>query len=203
MARLTMAQTYAYARQAGFTPSQAVMISAIAKGESGLRTDAKGDVSLQNSTWGPSVGLTQVRTLKAQTGTGKDRDIEVLTDPLRNMQAAYAISGHGTNWKPWTVYNTGKYRQFLGEAQSAAGSGVTVPDGGGSGGSGGSAGGGSGGTTGQPVGFLPDVGDTVKRVVFTGLFLSLGAALIVVGAVKATGAGTAVKKVAGTAAKLV
>ena len=120
MPTLTMAQTYTYARQAGFDPAAAVIMAAISMGESGLNPSAIGDVSLQNGTWGPSVGLAQIRTLKSQTGTGKTRDINKLRDPLQNMLAAYDISSKGKDFTPWTVYKTGKYRQFLGQAKTAA-----------------------------------------------------------------------------------
>jgi hypothetical protein len=121
MARLTMAQTYAYARQAGFAPAQAVVMTAIAMGESGLVTDRRGDLTLQNATWGPSVGLAQVRSLKADTGRGTDRDISQLSDPLQNMIAAYHISNSGKDFTPWTVYNKGIYKQWLNQASAAAG----------------------------------------------------------------------------------
>jgi len=120
MARLTMAQAYAYARQAGFDPAAAVIAAAIAMGESGLITDRRGDVNLQTGYWGPSVGLMQIRTVKSQTGKGTDRDITRLDDPLQNMIAAYHISHAGQDWSPWTVYNTGKYRDFLGQAKAGA-----------------------------------------------------------------------------------
>lgn len=120
MARLTMAQAYTLARQAGFDPAAATIMAAIDMAESGLNTDAVGDVGLQNSTWGPSVGLAQIRSLKAQTGTGKVRDVTTLKDPAANMAAAYAISSHGKDFTPWTTYTSGKYRSFLGQASTAA-----------------------------------------------------------------------------------
>lgn len=111
MARLTAAQLYAINRQAGFNPAQAVMMTAIQLGESGGRSDAVGDVALENATWGPSVGTSQIRTLKAQTGTGGLRDVLRLTDPLANAMAAYSLSGRGTDWSPWSVYNSGAYNR--------------------------------------------------------------------------------------------
>lgn len=119
MATLTMAQAYAYARKAGFDPASAVIAAAIAMGESGLRTDARGDTGLQTDVWGPSVGLMQIRTVKVQTGTGGERDITKLDDPLQNMLSAFKISSGGRDWTPWTVYTSGKYRQFLGQANTA------------------------------------------------------------------------------------
>lgn len=85
----------------------------IALAESGGRLDAVGDVSLQNATWGPSVGLYQIRTVKAETGRGTDRDILALTnDPARQAQAAYNISRRGIDFTPWTVFRTGAYQKF-------------------------------------------------------------------------------------------
>lgn len=118
---LTMAQVYAYARQAGFAPDTAVIATAIAMAESGDNPKAKGDINLETSYWGPSVGLEQIRTVKSQTGKGTDRDIARLDDdPLQNMIAAYDISNHGRNFTPWTTYTSGKYRAYLGQARAAA-----------------------------------------------------------------------------------
>lgn len=121
MARLTYAQAYAYARQAGFDANSAATIVAIAMGESGLVTNKLGDVQLETAYWGPSVGLTQVRSIKGKTGTGDVRDVSKLSDPAFNMSAAYKISSGGKDFTPWTVYNTGKWRDFLPQAQAAAG----------------------------------------------------------------------------------
>lgn len=121
MATLSFAQTYAYARQAGFDPATAVTITAIAMGESGLKSDNVGDVALQDATWGPSVGLLQIRTVKSETGRGTDRDITKLSDPLQNLIAAYHISNKGKDFTPWTIYNNQDYKQYLGQAAVAAG----------------------------------------------------------------------------------
>jgi hypothetical protein len=118
MPRLTPAQLYQVNRQAGFSPAQAVMMTAIQLGESGGRSDAVGDVALETSTWGPSVGISQIRTLKAQTGTGGVRDVLKLTDPLANAMAAYSLSGRGTDWSPWSVYNSGAYARDDGSGQT-------------------------------------------------------------------------------------
>lgn len=68
--------------------------------------------------WGPSVGLFQTRTLHypEEYGTnGIVRNIEALRDPVFQAQSAYVISGGGENKSPWSVYNNGSYRQFLGQ----------------------------------------------------------------------------------------
>lgn len=114
---LSPAQAAAVAYEAGFRGSDLVLMVAIAMGESGLRPDASGDESLQTGTWGPSLGLWQVRSIKSQWGTGQSRDGSRLMDPRFNARSAFSISGGGTNFKPWTVYTKGIYRQYLGQAQ--------------------------------------------------------------------------------------
>lgn len=173
MPRLTFAQTYAYARQAGFDAASAVTMAAIAMGESGLNTDAVGDTTLANATWGPSIGLAQIRTLKADTGKGTDRDVTKLRDPLANMLAAFHISSGGKDFSPWTVYNTGKYRDFLGQAGAAAGSGAVT-------------------NTGQVVqaGFLEDWLTSKSDIQTLGLQLlavAAGGVLVILGAWQALG----------------
>ncbi len=92
MATLTPSQIYTLLLQGGFGPEEARLMTAIAQAESSRNPGAVGDVALQNSKWGPSVGLFQIRTLNSQTGTGGDRDIErlmeSLTKPLNFEMAA-------------------------------------------------------------------------------------------------------------------
>lgn len=121
MAKRTASEIYQAARAAGFSAAQATIATAVALAESSGDDTIVGDVSLQNNTWGPSVGLWQVRTLKADTGQGTDRDVQVLQgNPLRQAQAAYRISGQGADWSPWSVYTSGAYRQYLGQASQVA-----------------------------------------------------------------------------------
>lgn len=121
MATLTPAQVYDLARTAGLSATDAVVATAIAVAESGLRTDAVGDESLQDSKWGPSIGLWQVRSLRADAGTGRSRDASRLTDPAFNARAMVEISGGGANWKPWSVYTSGRYRSHIGDVTGAIG----------------------------------------------------------------------------------
>lgn len=116
MSAVEVAQVYA---QAGFTGEALVHMVAISQGESGHDPGATGDTSLTNGTWGPSMGLSQIRSLNEQRGTGGWRDAERLSDPLFNARAAYAISNGGTNFSPWTVWNEGIYKKYLDEAQAA------------------------------------------------------------------------------------
>ena len=113
MAVLTPAQVAAYAKQAGFIGNAAVIAVAVAMGESGLNPSAMGDTALANATWGPSIGLWQIRSLNAEKGKGTSRDATRLTDPAFNARSAYAISNGGKNWRPWTVYTTGAYLRHM------------------------------------------------------------------------------------------
>lgn len=120
MTTLTFAQVYAYARQAGLAPAAAAIATAIAAAESSLNSDAVGDVALENATWGPSVGLWQIRSLTAQYGTGQDRDASRLSDPAFNARAMADISGMGRSWSAWSTYKNGAYKRYLTSATGAS-----------------------------------------------------------------------------------
>lgn len=73
---------------------------------------ALGDLSIQDAKWGPSAGLWQIRTLKAERGTGADRDLDlILSDTTGIIQASIMarISRNGTVWQPWSVYTQPPY----------------------------------------------------------------------------------------------
>jgi hypothetical protein len=121
MTQRTAGEMYRDLREAGFSRASAIIMVAIGLGESGGNDTALGDVGLEDSTWGPSVGLYQVRTVKGQTGSGSDRDLSALMgDPDRQAQAALDISSKGTDFTPWTVFTSGKYQEYLDQAQAAA-----------------------------------------------------------------------------------
>jgi hypothetical protein len=116
MATLTPSQIYTLLLQGGFDPQEARIMTAIAQAESARNPGAVGDVAIQTGTWGPSVGLFQIRTLKAETGTGSDRDIQrLMNNPAEQVKAALNISGGGSNYRPWSTYTNGSYRKFLDE----------------------------------------------------------------------------------------
>ncbi len=126
MTRLSPEQIYAQDLAAGFTPAQAAVMAAIAQAESGGDDTARGDVGLQNNVWGPSYGTYQIRTLKAQTGTGTDRDIAFLAASDANQaRAAYDISHHGTDFSLWTTYTSGAYQRFLSQGLTGGTPGTT------------------------------------------------------------------------------
>ena len=116
MATLTASQIYTLLLQGGVDPQEARIMTAIAQAESARNPGAVGDVAIQTGTWGPSVGLFQIRTLKAETGTGSDRDIQrLMNNPAEQVKAALNISGGGGNYRPWSTYTNGSYRKFLDE----------------------------------------------------------------------------------------
>ena len=122
MAKLSYAQVKAAAIAGGFTSAAAATMAAIAGAESGYDPNAVGDVSLETAKWGPSVGLVQIRTLKADTGTGSDRDISRLQGNVAaQMHAAYKISDGGRNFSAWSTYTSGSYLKFLNGNGSSSG----------------------------------------------------------------------------------
>lgn len=114
---LTFSEVHALALEAGFSGESAVTITAIAKAESDLNTEAIGDVTLENDEWGPSIGLCQIRSLNAQKGTGGQRDEFANFDALTNLKHAFEISNNGVDFSPWTTYKTGAYAQYVPEIE--------------------------------------------------------------------------------------
>lgn len=116
---MTPAEVHALAVLHGLTHEQAITATAIAWAESGLNPAAIGDVDLEDNTWGPSVGLFQIRSLRSDTGTGKERDVERLGDPSFNTRSMVAISAGGTNWMPWSVYKNGRFLAHIDAVRAA------------------------------------------------------------------------------------
>src|SRR5690606_18851348 len=118
-ARLSAEQIYAVARQAGFNHDQAIIMTAIALGESGGNPRAHNPRPPDNS-----YGLWQINMI-GSLGPARRRQFgipsnEALFDPLTNARAAFIVSGGGGNFRPWTVYTRGIYRNYLGAASAAA-----------------------------------------------------------------------------------
>jgi len=122
VATLTAQQIYALARGAGFNAGEAVTATAIALAESGGRTDAVGDTTITTAKWGPSVGLWQVRTLKAETGKGSYRDIQWLqASPANQAKAAFEIRKGSNGWKNWSVFSSGAYKSKVDGVEQSVG----------------------------------------------------------------------------------
>lgn len=132
MSVLTIDQVAGLVLGAGFTGDDAAKMVAIAWAESRFETGNYGDVGIQTSKWGPSVGLTQIRSLKADKGTGKQRDELANLDPVTNLRHAREIF-LDSGFRPWSTWLDGKYLVKLSEARAAvARGGSPVPAGGGS-----------------------------------------------------------------------
>jgi hypothetical protein len=115
---------------AGFTGTNLDIILGIAYAESDGQactkrfdvrssySDAVGDLGLINATWGPSIGLTQIRSLRDPlSGNAADRwrVAEKLRDPLYNAQAAWVISKQGTDFSLWSTFVHNTYLPYAGQ----------------------------------------------------------------------------------------
>lgn len=119
MTALTTVQVADYARAAGFTGTSLVTAVAIAHAESGFRPEAVGDVNLTEP-GEQSTGLWQINWRPSRDSPGGMRDPTKNLDPAFNARAAWAISGLGRSFRPWSTFTSGAYKQFLAEAQAAA-----------------------------------------------------------------------------------
>lgn len=99
-----MVEVAGWAYDAGLrNPVKLAQATAIATAESGRDPGKVGDLSLQTAKWGPSIGLWQIRSLKAEQGKGTTRDADRLKDPMANARAMVEISKSGADWGPWSV----------------------------------------------------------------------------------------------------
>jgi hypothetical protein len=81
----------------------AKMAIAIAKAESGLRSDAIGDTNTKY----PSIGVFQIRLLP-ERGITKEQ----MLNPDHNIEYAKMLHDkHG--WQPWSVWKSGSYKKHL------------------------------------------------------------------------------------------
>lgn len=104
-------------KEAGFRGQGLANAYAIAIAESGGRARAHNPNA---STGDNSYGLFQINMLgkmgparRKQYGLSSNDD---LFDPLTNAKIAFKMSHGGTNFKPWTTFTSGKYKDFLGQS---------------------------------------------------------------------------------------
>jgi hypothetical protein len=141
---------------AGGNPAAARIAAAVALAESGGHAGARN----VNTNGTVDRGLWQVNSVHGALST---------FDPVANARAAVRISGGGSDWQPWTTFNSGAYRQFL------SGASPTPPPG--------STGGNSGPNSNLFSGLVGSVG---KALLYVALILG-GAALIGIGVHRAVG----------------
>jgi cell wall-associated NlpC family hydrolase len=112
MARYGADQIYDFARAAGFSPDQAVTMTAIALAESG------GNSGAHNASGEDSRGLWQINMDAHESWAGQLD----LYDPADNARAAYRISLGGADISPWTTAHgaDAPYLAYQDEARAAA-----------------------------------------------------------------------------------
>lgn len=80
--------------------------------------DAVGDLDRIDETYGPSIGLGQVRGLRNPRVWGtadRWRVARLLRDPWFNAIACYWISARGTDFMPWTMFRNGMWQPHGGK----------------------------------------------------------------------------------------
>lgn len=105
------------AQKAGFRGDALRTAIAVAMAESGGNPRAANRTAPDDSH-----GLWQVNYFGnlAKERTKKFGNQQAQYDPATNARAAYAISGGGKNWRPWTTFTSGKHKQYLGLADQVA-----------------------------------------------------------------------------------
>ena len=106
---------------AGFRSDRLVQAFAVAKAESSGRAKAYNPPS--NKTGDDSYGIFQINMIG---NLGPDRREryqlernEDLFDPARNAEVAFKMSNKGKDWGAWTTYTSGKYKQYIKDAEKA------------------------------------------------------------------------------------
>lgn len=97
---MSQSQILGLAQEVGLTGNSAITASAIAMAESRGDTNAIGPVG--------EIGLWQI-----YPAAHPQYNPVLLKDPLQNAAAMYSISNGGTNWKAWTTYSSGAYKQYM------------------------------------------------------------------------------------------
>ena len=105
-----------FAEQAGFSPQNARIMAAISMGESrgnsGIDTVQSGlDPGKKNEY---SIGLTQINVQAHQDKLDRHGwSADDLRDPVKNLTIAKEVYDEVGSFKPWSVYTSGKYNQYL------------------------------------------------------------------------------------------
>lgn len=116
----TQTQVRSLAQGVGWTLENSRIIAAIAMVESAYSingrayadADKEGDQNLITDIYGYSYGLTQIRSMYSQNGTGLTRDASRLKEPAFNLHSALII-WEKYRFAPWTTFNNGQYKAYL------------------------------------------------------------------------------------------
>ncbi|WP_033292609.1 transglycosylase SLT domain-containing protein [Amycolatopsis jejuensis] len=119
MSRLSAGEIAQHAYRAGFRGPALTTAVAVALAESSGNTRAHNGTPPDNS-----YGLWQVNML-GSLGPARRHEFHLksdneLFDPDENAKAAWAISGHGKSFEPWSTYTNGAYKSHLAAARKAA-----------------------------------------------------------------------------------
>jgi hypothetical protein len=184
VAKLSPEQIYAVAREAGLSKSAALYATAIALAESGGETTAHNPNPPDNS-----YGLWQINMI-GNMGPERRRQLgissnEELKDPRVNARAMALVSNNGANWRPWSVYTSGKYRehwQTVLNIPTADWREVAKGIGGIPGKVAGAVGGAAGDALGGALGSLVEpITAGARNIALTGAFTALGLGLVLMG----------------------
>ncbi len=116
------------ARSAGFGGDGLVTAVAVALAESGCNPGATGS---NGPTSGCPNGSNDRGAWQINDCYHPEVDDACAYDLYCNASGAYAISSGGSNWQPWSTYNSGVYANYLGEAQEGVdATGGVAPSGG-------------------------------------------------------------------------
>jgi hypothetical protein len=97
------------------------LAAAVAMAESQGDPCANGDPK-NPSDCGQSYTSTSFGLWQIHVPAHRQYDPQLLKTPSYNAQAAFAVSLRGTDWRPWTQFTNGKYRQFYTPAAPATAS---------------------------------------------------------------------------------
>lgn len=119
MSTLSAEQIAQHAYRAGFRGQALTTAVAVALAESGGNAHAHNGTPPDNS-----YGLWQVNMI-GSLGPARRKEFHLdsdkeLFDPDHNAKAAYAISGHGKSFEPWSTYTSGAYKKHLAAARKTA-----------------------------------------------------------------------------------
>lgn len=105
--------------RAGFSAANARIASAIAMVEAPVfikpgycDSSLVGDQELANDVFGYSYGFFQIRSVRAQTGTGQLRDADQLSDANFNCKSACIIFTQ-QGFDAWSTYSSGQYKAYM------------------------------------------------------------------------------------------
>lgn len=118
MATLTDAQIASYAAGAGFKGTAQQIAIAVALAESGGNPNATNQNKAGALVVSIDRGLWQINNVYHNEVSD-----QCAFSPPCAAGSAYRISNGGSNWTPWTTYNTGAYQRYMSRAQAAIGGG--------------------------------------------------------------------------------